>query len=175
MAFCINCGQELPEGAKFCANCGKSVNDDSSTNQRKMTFEGEVHKCPQCGEVIDSFTAVCPSCGYELRGASTTNAVKEFAAKLDNVTTEYQKENIIRNFPIPNTKEDIFEFMILASSNIDERPNKEVFNAWIAKFEQCYQKAKLSFKQDSDFVKIQAIYEKTQNRRIRSRQRQYLF
>lgn len=76
--------------------------------------------------------------------------------------SEYQKENIIRSFPIPNTKEDIFEFMILASSNIDEHPNKNVFNAWIAKFEQCYQKAKLSFKQENDFVKIQAIYEKTQ-------------
>lgn len=112
--------------------------------------------------MLDSFTTVCPACGYELRGSSTTSAVKEFATKLDNVTTEYQKENIIRSFPIPNTKEDIFEFMILASSNIDEHPNKEVFNAWIAKFEQCYQKAKLSFKQESDFVKIQAIYEKTQ-------------
>ena len=33
MAFCINCGQELAEGAKFCANCGKAVNDNS-TSQR---------------------------------------------------------------------------------------------------------------------------------------------
>jgi len=162
MSFCINCGRELAEGEKFCANCGKSVNDSNSSSQRKMTYEGEVHKCPQCGEVLDSFITVCPSCGYELRGSSATSAVKEFATKLNNVTTEYQKENIIRSFPIPNTKEDIFEFMILASSNIDERPNTAVFNAWIAKFEQCYQKAKLSFKQESDFVKIQAIYEKTQ-------------
>lgn len=169
MAFCINCGQELADGAKFCANCGTAVSDTNSNTKRKMVYDGEVHKCPQCGEVLDSFVAVCPSCGYELRGSSTTSAVKEFASKLDNVTTEYQKENIIRNFPIPNTKEDIFEFMILASSNIDEHPNKEVFKAWIAKFEQCYQKAKLSFGQENDFVKIQAIYEKTQNtiKRIR--------
>ncbi len=25
MAFCINCGQKLPEGAKFCASCGQPV------------------------------------------------------------------------------------------------------------------------------------------------------
>ena len=162
MAFCINCGQELAEGAKFCANCGTAANDTNSNAKRKMVYDGEIHKCPQCGEVLEAFVAVCPSCGYELRGSSTTNAVKEFAAKLDTATAEYQKESIIRSFPIPNTKEDIFEFMILASSNIDEHPNKSVFNAWIAKFEQCYQKAKLSFKQESDFVKIQAIYEKTQ-------------
>lgn len=163
MEFCTNCGEQIKDGAKFCANCGTpaDVNEQTNNTKRKTMYEGEVHKCPQCGEVIDAFVTVCPACGYELRGSSATSAIKEFAAKLDNVATEYQKANIIRSFPIPNTKEDIFEFMILASSNIDEHPNKEVFNAWIAKFEQCYQKAKLSFKQESDFIKIQAIYEKT--------------
>lgn len=163
MPFCSNCGKEIENDAKFCSGCGSPCNTAKSDvqGQRKIKYEGEIHKCPQCGEVLDSFTTICPSCGYELRGSSTTNAVKEFAAKLDTAKTEYQKESIIRSFPIPNTKEDIFEFMILASSNIDEHPNKNVFNAWIAKFEQCYQKAKLSFKQESDFVKIQAIYEKT--------------
>lgn len=164
MAFCTNCGELVNEGAKFCSNCGISteVNRQIDNTKRKSVYEGEIHKCPQCGDVLDAFVTVCPACGYELRGSSTTSAVKEFAAKINNVTTEYQKINIIRSFPIPNTKEDIFEFMILATSNIDECPNKEVFNAWIAKFEQCYQKAKLSFNQESDFVKIQAIYEKTQ-------------
>ena len=164
MPFCSNCGKEIENNARFCSGCGSPQNATPADNQgqRKIKFEGEIHKCPQCGEVLDSFTTVCPSCGYELRGSSATNAVKEFAAKLDTAATEYQKESIIRSFPIPNTKEDIFEFMILASSNIDEHPNKNVFNAWIAKFEQCYQKAKLSFKQENDFVKIQAIYEKTQ-------------
>lgn len=163
MPFCSNCGQELESDAKFCSGCGEPNNTTSTENQgqRKTMFDGEIHKCPQCGEVLASFVTICPACGYELRGSSTTSAVKEFASKLDNVTTEYQKANIIRSFPIPNTKEDIFEFMILASSNIDEHPNKEVFDAWIAKFEQCYDKAKLSFKQDSDFVKIQSIYDRT--------------
>lgn len=162
MAYCINCGQKLAEREKFCANCGMQANDNNLNGKRKTSYEGEIHKCPQCGEVLDSFTTICSTCGYEIRGSSATTAVKEFAAKLDTATTEYQKESIIRSFPIPNTKEDIFEFMILASSNIDEHLNKNVFNAWIAKFEQCYQKAKLSFKQENDFVKIQAIYEKTQ-------------
>lgn len=163
MAFCSNCGKEIDDNAKFCSNCGQASNV-TATNQtkRKMTYEGEIHKCPNCGEIIKAFTTKCPACGFEIRGTDTTNAIKDFAQKLNEVTTEYQKANIIRSFPVPNTNEDIFEFMILASSNIDEHPNKDVFDAWIAKFEQCYQKAKLSFKQESDFVKIQAIYEKTQ-------------
>lgn len=161
MAFCINCGEKVKDGAKFCANCGEPTDYKEHSNDRKAVYEGEVHKCAQCGEVLEAFVTVCPVCGYEIRGSSATSAVKEFSSKLDNVTTEYQKANIIRSFPVPNTKEDIFEFMILASANIDEHPNKEVFEAWIAKFEQCYQKAKISFNQESDFIKIQAIYEKT--------------
>ena len=163
MAFCMNCGKQLPEGAKFCLECGTKLGDvmAEQTPKRETTYEGEIHKCPNCGEVLDSFVTVCPACSYELRGSSAASAIKEFSAKLNSATTEYQKANIIRSFPIPNTKEDIFEFMILVSSNIDEHPNKGVFEAWIAKFEQCYEKAKLSFKQDNDFVKIQAIYERT--------------
>lgn len=46
MAFCINCGQELAEGAKFCASCGNAV--DASQNgakeQRKTVYDGELHK-----------------------------------------------------------------------------------------------------------------------------------
>ena len=55
MAFCINCGQELAEGAKFCANCGKAVTGENTTSQRKTVYEGNLHKCPNCGEVLNSF------------------------------------------------------------------------------------------------------------------------
>lgn len=163
MAFCSNCGHQLADGAKFCFECGTPVAVINTTpnEQRKTVYDGTVHKCPQCNEVLDSFVTVCPSCGYELRGTTATSAVKEFSTKLNNAASDKQKANIIRSFPIPNTKEDIFEFMILASSNIDEHPSKDIFNAWIAKFEQCYSKAKLSFKQDSDFNKIHSIYEET--------------
>ena len=161
MAFCMNCGKQLPDGAKFCDGCGTAIGQVANQATRQTAYEGVIHKCPNCGEILEAFAINCPSCGYELRGSSTTNAVQEFATKLNAVTTEYQKANLIRAFPIPNTKEDIFEFMILASSNIDEHPNKDVFDSWVAKFEQCYEKAKLSFKQEADFIKIQAIYEKT--------------
>lgn len=161
MAFCINCGQELAEGAKFCAGCGTAVNDNNSTTQRKTTYDGEIHKCANCGEILGAFVSVCPSCSYELRGAQSAGSIKDFSTKIEQVASDEQKVTLIRNFPISNTKEDIFEFMILASSNITGEYNDSVFNAWLAKFEQCYQKAKLSFESDSDFAKIQSLYEQT--------------
>lgn len=93
MAFCINCGQELAEGAKFCANCGSAVNDGNSTNQRKTTYEGEIRKCPNCGEVLQSMTAICPSCGHEINSAKLSSALKEFIDEINEC------DKIIANIP----------------------------------------------------------------------------
>lgn len=171
MAFCVNCGQELVEGAKFCANCGKSVEGNSSNSQRKTTYDGEIHKCPNCGEVLGAFISVCPSCGYELRGVKASNSVREFAARLADMQNDAQKIVVIQSFPIPNNKEDILEFMILASTCFDSKENltgsgvkKDISDAWLAKVEQSYQKAKLLFFNDADFSKIQKVYEQTYNK-----------
>ena len=77
------------------------------------------------------------------------------------MVSDEQKATLIRNFPISNTKEDIFEFMILASGNIVGECNEILFNAWLSKFEQCYQKAILIFSDDTDFIKLQNLYEQT--------------
>ena len=122
MAFCINCGQKLAEGAKFCANCGKAVNNDS-TNQRKTVYDGELHKCPNCGELLNAFGTVCSSCGYEIRGSKASNSVKEFAMRLADAENDMQKITIIQSFPIPNNKEDILEFLILAATCFDPSEN----------------------------------------------------
>ena len=157
MAFCINCGQELAEGAKFCANCGKAANN-TSTNQRKTVYDGELHKCPNCGERLDSFVTICPACGYELRGARVTSVVNELAQKLESTESIEQKIDLIRNFYIPNTKEDIYEFFILATSNISAGGYD--VEAWYAKLEQAYQKAKISFGNAPEFKYLSQLYSK---------------
>ena len=161
MAFCSNCGQPIADGAKFCSNCGKAVDEHKSTSQRKTTYDGEIHKCPNCGEPLGAFVAVCPSCGYELRGTQSVNSIKSFSAKIEQAVSDEQKVALIRSFPIPNTKEDIFEFMILASTNIRGEQQKKIFDAWLVKFEQSYQKAQLVIKDPADIARIKTIYEKT--------------
>lgn len=159
MSFCINCGKELTEGTSFCANCGKTINENDSTNKRKTVYEGEIHKCPVCGETLDSLIGNCPTCGYEIRGKGVSSSVKEFALKLNEADIDSQKVDIIRNFPIPNTKEDIFEFMILASTNIGNKIDDDITKAWIVKVEQCYQKASVIIgKETVEFSNIQSLY-----------------
>ena len=132
MAFCTKCGKELPNDARFCPNCGTPTADNKGDNiQRKMEYEGTIHKCPNCGEIVKAFTLNCPLCGYEFRGAKATNSVQELSNKLELIEQQRppkkartfkdefsnlygrfsredeQKINLIRNFVIPNTKEDI--------------------------------------------------------------------
>ena len=79
-------------------------------------------------------------------------------------------------FDIMLDAEDILEFTILASSNIvisaydianpggTSYATKQISNAWRAKCEQAYQKAKLSFGDSPQFVEVQNIYLKTEDK-----------
>ena len=214
MAFCIQCGQELVEGANFCVRCGVAISEKDVTIQRKRVYDGEIHKCPNCGEVLESFISNCPSCGYELRGIRSTNSLNELVKKLDELDSkrppkkvgnvfkvalsggqltdiDERKVELIKNFFIPNTKEDILEFIILSSSNIDTKlygmeyhsgqvhgmifaSQKAVSDAWLAKFEQAYQKAKLLLEGTQEFLDIKALYERKM-KEIKKKQWQFLW
>ena len=184
MAYCKECGHQLDENAKFCSECGAKV---AEKEQRKIEYDGKVHKCPNCGEVLQSFLPICPSCGYELRDTRVSNSLQEFTTKLEQIEaeretkkqgflnsnqntltkTDEQKISLIKSFSIPNTKEDIFEFMILASSNINTKwwlegntdtvAQEAESSAWLAKFEQAYQKAEIQFEDDPAFEKIKKL------------------
>lgn len=158
MSFCGNCGNEIKQGAKFCTVCGSPVEEllQQEKTQRKQVFEGEIHKCPNCGNNLKSFHVNCPQCGYELRNATTTNYILDFSKKLEEADSVQQKDDLIRHFVMPNTKEDILEFMILAASNLET--GGENTEAWLVKLEHAYQKGKYLFGDTSDVKYITDIY-----------------
>lgn len=194
MAYCSKCGVKLAEGAKFCQKCGIRTQDNYAyTTQRQWEFAGKIYKCPECGEVLKSFEINCPACGFELRGTKASSAVREFTRKLEAIEqrreskgprsykermygeeitkTDEQKISLIRSFAVPNTKEDLYEFLILAGSNIDvdlydgtvlkTDARLAISDAWKAKYEQAYQKAIIVLAGDHRLSEIQAIYDTT--------------
>lgn len=79
-----------------------------------------------------------------------------------------QKVAVIQNFPVPNTKNDILEFLTLAvpqtKSTLFERnndPNKRALvNAWKSKCEQIIMKAKFALKDDKETIEEIKFYAK---------------
>lgn len=199
MAFCTNCGHQLVDGAKFCFECGAKVHAPAMAHaeQRKSVYDGEIHKCPNCGEILNAYESVCGTCGYERRGAKATNSVQELSKKLQEIEllrpsktissifkqaltqgqlskTDEQKIDLIKNFPIPNAREDILEFAVLAISNVDpdvfskfNNPNpyntaaeQSISNAWLSKFEQAFQKGRLMFGDSPELENLHSLYVK---------------
>lgn len=196
MAFCTNCGCRLAEGAKFCFECGAKIGNpaDTRAEARKPVYDGEIYRCPNCGDILDAYESVCQTCGYERRGARATSSVQELAQKLEAIEsqrplkkksifsqvftqgslskTDEQKINLIQSFPIPNTKEDIMEFAVMAISNVDpdafrtannptpyDMASKQaISNAWLSKFEQAYQKGNLMFGGSSELENVYSLY-----------------
>lgn len=194
MAYCTKCGIELVVNAKFCQKCGNPVGSQENNTTHKQEFAGKIYKCPRCGEILKSFEINCPACGFELRGVKATSAVKEFVLKLEALEsrreyekprglfvsaeslqriskTDEQKISLIKSFSIPNSKEDMLEFMILAISNMNmktydssntniSKSEKEINAAWYAKVQQVYEKCKRSYSSDNIFNEIKVLYEK---------------
>lgn len=104
----------------------------------KSNKEGEIKKCPNCGSSVNSFILNCVDCGHEFRNIKSSSAIEllfqeikkientrsenvgdSFWDRMDNGNKksgqiEAQKRAIIREFPIPNSKEDILEFLFIS-------------------------------------------------------------
>lgn len=145
--------------------------------KKEKTIKKATQKCPNCGEILNSFILVCPSCGCEVRGQEVSFAINEFVNIINNCEDEKKVSNIIRTFPIPNNKEDLYEFLLIAKSNVKNYDlngdgilndnEKELMLAWITKFDQCYDKAKILFSDEKDlalFEKANQEMEKTRNK-----------
>lgn len=198
LMFCPKCGIKLEGDPKFCNECGAKLEQAVSEADNRI-------QCPSCGNFLKSYELFCPACGRELRDIEAINSVKRLEQMLIQIENERQpdapnhsvwegdkptaqiniadqrKASCIQAFPIPNSKEDIIEFMVLAASNIhpwtivlnNNTNGKDhgillVAQAWYAKFEQAYQKARLSLSNDSQFSIIEDIYTK-KTKEIRSK------
>lgn len=178
--YCSNCGAFLNNGAKFCTDCGIQQSNniklnsvvEAQDNKRKSTYDGVIHKCPNCGETLKSFQAFCSSCNYELRDLRVSSAIQEFKNKLLQASNKEEKIYMIKTAEISNSREDIFEFMMLAISNFDASfyishlKEDSESAGWLSIIEQCYQKGKLSLpKEDFDILerKYLSIKDKIKN------------
>lgn len=197
--FCSGCGSPVGGTVTQTPPPVPTTNNlpATSPNHRQQEYVGTVFKCSNCGCVITQTTAICPECGTRITGQSAVGSIQAFKEQLMSIESgrkkgfggffgvytpadavDIQKLTLIRNFPIPNSIDDILEFMMLAVANIDVSLSKNTWanrtsnggmetaatigktisNAWVSKMQQAYQKAEIAFPNDPAFKQIQKIY-----------------
>lgn len=197
--FCPECGTAVGTAAPTSAVPPIPTVTPANHEIRQEEFAGTVLKCPNCGAVISQTTAICPECGHHITGQAAVSSVQAFSNQLMLLETQrkgtgfgqmigisadpvdLKKLTLIQSFPIPNTIDDIQEFMLLALANIDvflskntmrnnsQRKTKGSLNvnitmprtisdAWVAKMKQAYQKAAVSFPNDPAFAYVRQLY-----------------
>ncbi len=155
---CPNCGEVLKSFVSNCPSCGHEIRGTRATNSAKeFASKLEEIESQKMAFVEEKKSVMKMVFGKDFKDEDEIGkAQREFDSQ-----KEQEKATLIINYPIPNTKEDILEFMILVASNINTKKDlgNEVAKAWISKLEQVYTRAKLSMSNSSDFLQIKDIYE----------------
>lgn len=163
------------------AKLKKSDNLSHPVSQKKATTEkyGSVLKCPSCGAQVVGGSAVCAECGCTFSDVEANSSFKRLYAKLEEIEVAYrskmsfsipvygvssqvkEKVNVIRMFPVPNTRADLLEFLGWLSAQMDSMKkitsiqvleSATLKKAYEAKFDECVNKARLNFADDNDFA-----------------------
>lgn len=190
--FCIKCGTPRVDLSKmgYTDNVVTEKNTDcaESNRDRHIRFEGDLHKCPNCGGIINAFEVKCPVCGHEFRNNESSSSTKLFAKHIQEIEasrpnrlgkrkiweineidkTDQEVISLIKNFPVPNNVEDMFEFMSLALSNINYQAlaghpdysdaEKQKSEAWLNKMSQIYTKASMMNIGEQEYIKLTQIH-----------------
>lgn len=130
---CSNCGEIIGSFVTICPSCGqeiRGVSSISSAHELSVKLERISAKMPIAEEKKSIMKMVF---GKDFTSGSDANgALSNFEKQ-----KEEEKASLIINFTVPNSKEDIMEFMILAASNINVKKGIDdvITKAWIAKLD----------------------------------------
>lgn len=164
---CPMCGEVLEAFLTVCPACGHEIRDvRSSTCVREFASKLEAISAQKMPAFEEKKSVMKMVFGKDFKeGDEAEEALRRFENQKNQ-----EKASLIVNFAVPNSKEDIMEFMILAASNINvkEGIDDDVTKAWISKLNQVYQRAEISMGKHPDFLQIKAIYDK-KKKEIRSK------
>lgn len=134
---------------------------------------GNIKTCPACGSSIKSMTSSCENCGHEFRNVDANQSIAELLNKINSIkkgSNEYdsdfeqRKASQINNTPIPNSKEDLIEFLTVCASQSDvdwmSRGDGYVTSAWTNKGNEALLKAKILFREDMKSMMMIDAFEK---------------
>ena len=159
---CPACGAMIESFTTKCKECGyefKNV-EENPTIHKLFTLLNEVQEnvLNRIAKDMDRQSSTSILDDFNIFKQNT----QQLARLRRDEEIDKKKKYIIQNFPIPNTKDDILEFLALAvplakkrsifSSGLDPDGYK-FYRTWKAKCEQIMIKAKFSMKDDEEVIR----------------------
>ena len=164
---CPKCGQEIDNMFTSCPWCGCQINYKEAVSSI-TTFNQELQKID--AEKIQAIEVVDKEFQEQINKAWRDKKKEELESKKDEqeykIEERYneKKENYVMNFPIPNTKEDIVQFMTILASHIEKslKGNTDIStDVWVSKFNQVKAQAEIAMSHDEALSKVLSIYNET--------------
>lgn len=155
---CSNCGEIIGSFVTVCPTCGQEIRGVSSiSSAQELVTKLENISAKKMPITEEKRSVMKMVFGKDFKNE---DALKEALDDFEDQKDE-EKASLIINFTVPNSKEDIMEFMILAASNINAKKGTGdvITKAWIAKLDQVYQKAKIIMSDNPSFVELKNMYE----------------
>lgn len=156
---CPHCGEVMKSFSANCPSCGNEIRGSrATTSVQELAHKLELIEAEQMPHFEEKKSVMKMVFG---RDFNNEDELEEAQDRFDELKAN-KKANLIINFSVPNTREDILEFMILASSNINVKKglDDEVTKAWLSKLDQVYEKARLMMGNKPEFAQIKYIYDK---------------
>ena len=158
---CPNCGEVMKSFSANCPSCGFEIRGSrATTSVQEFAMKLEQIEQKQMPHFEEKSSVMKMVFGKDFKGDDydIQQAKRDFEKRRKS-----EKASLISSFPIPNTKEDILEFLLLASSNIDVKTTHDIVTqAWLQKLEQVYQRAQITIRNTNEFKQVKFIYDSKQ-------------
>jgi len=176
--FCPKCGSECADGAQFCGSCGASTagTGGAGAARQESAKVGGMRKCPACGAPVVAGATACTDCGHEFSGVDASRTIRALYAALEAIENERssikpeglsklstseqiekyredvirkKKAAVIRDFPVPNSRDEIMELVQFIQPKVVESARFDAnYPDWNQKFQEVMGRAKAAYKGD---------------------------
>lgn len=116
-----------------------AIENDKESHQSASLHYGDIKRCPNCGAVVSDYIGKCLDCGYVF---NNVHVIDSYSSLRENIikyqddlvasgsTIVYQKlATFIRTLPVPSSKADIIELMLVCSANLFDPNNGDDYRA----------------------------------------------
>jgi len=128
--------------------------------------KGSINKCPSCGAALGAFVSSCESCGHEFTDVAANRSITTLVSRLEEIERDADEKGLsgksrqqavlerrarlIRDFPIPNSREDLQQLLYFIQPKIADsvKPDPNIED-WRVKFTEVMNRAKYAYKNEA--------------------------